>query len=74
MILTNNQLQRVRDDWQKLAGDQEITKIEQIKSCIYTTISELGALRLLSKYRNTDKVRAFQDNNGNWNFSLELNI
>jgi hypothetical protein len=64
---------RVKRDWMEIAG--EFVEVEYIKGTFYGYCSELAALRLEHKYRNTKQARAaYSENLGTWYFRLETNL
>jgi len=53
MTTTQNQISRIAQDWSKIA--KEPVKVENVSGTIYGFCSEIAALRLANKYRNSGK-------------------
>jgi len=51
MTTTQNQISRIAQDWSKIA--KEPVKVENVSGTIYGFCSEIAALRLANKYRNS---------------------
>lgn len=76
MPLTENQIERVKKDWQRSAKDEPI-EVEAKGGAIYAFGSELACLRLAYKYRRSDSNKvhaAYSENLKTWFFSLEVNL
>jgi hypothetical protein len=70
-MTTQAQLSRLSRDWNDYAGGEPV-RVEKIGGTFYGFTTELGALRLLRKYIETNGVRAdFSKNMGSWFFRLE---
>lgn len=69
---TQQQIERTAKDWTNYAG--EPVKVEETGGAIYGFCSELGALRIAYKYRNSgDKAKAaYSENLKTWFFRLEM--
>ncbi|MFN8962415.1 MAG: hypothetical protein ACK5YV_12785 [Betaproteobacteria bacterium] len=72
MTTTQNQISRIAQDWSKIA--KEPVKVENVSGTIYGFCSEIAALRLANKYRNSgDSAKAdFSKNLNTWFFRIEL--
>jgi hypothetical protein len=74
MKITPKQLERVKNDWEKVA--QEPLVLSDIGVVIYAFGSELACLRLFHHYRYTadvEKIAAkYSKNQKSWYFSLEM--
>ena len=66
---TQTQIQRVTDDWSRIAG--ETVAIEYLAGALYAWCSELAALRLFHKMPRSGRA-AFSANRGSWYFCVEL--
>jgi hypothetical protein len=73
-MITDNQLNRVKDDWSLITMNSEACdKLEVINDTIYYFGTELECLRLEHAYRNTKNTRAeYSHNCSTWSFSLSL--
>lgn len=71
MTATAAQIARTANDWGQMAG--EAVTVEQIGNAIYGFCSELGALRILKRYRTVERATAeYSQNLGKWFFCIEM--